>query len=172
MKRFNFVALLVAVLSLCVLVVSATDAQADPPTEASGTVQYDPPPPPAVTQVGQTIFIDVEIDGSIHGTLDGTIHESYTVVHHIKAGFNTYRGVLTFDGVVTDDDGVERQGTLTVRTRGRQDPGAPFPTATPWSMSWVIVGGTGELEHVQGHGNGVIVGLDLDYSGQVHFAGS
>lgn len=171
MKRFKFIALFVA-LSLCAMVVAAPDAPADPPSEASGTLQYDPPPLPTSTQVGQTIFIDVEIDGTIQGTLTGSIHENYTVVHHVKAGFNTYRGVLIFDGVVTDADGVGREGTLTLHTRGRQDPGMPGPSATPWSMSWVVVGGTGELEHVQGHGTGVIVGLGLVYSGQVHFAGN
>jgi len=31
--------------------------------------------------------------------------------------------------------------------------------------------GGGELEHVQGHGTGVLVGLDLSYTGRVHFSG-
>ncbi len=73
--------------------------------------------------------------------------------------------------MVTGAEGVEREGTLILQTRGRQDPGMPFPTDTPWDMSWVIVDGTGELEQVQGHGTGVLIGLDLTYNGRVHFAG-
>lgn len=167
----RFIALFVMLLSVFALVVSATAAHADPPTGANGILDYDPPAPPSITKRGQTLFIDVEIDGQIDGTLAGTIHEEYTVVHHVRAGFNTYRGVLEFEGVVTDAEGVEREGTLTVHTRGRQDPGMPFPTEVPWNMRWVIVGGDGELEHVQGHGTGELVGLALTYTGQVHFAG-
>ena len=65
-------------------------------------------------------------------------------------------------------------GTLTLQTHGRQGPGMPFPTAVPWYMHWVIVDGTGGLEHVQGHGTGVLtlepIGFVLMYHGQVHFA--
>ena len=172
MKRFRSMFLLVASLALLALVAPVTAAHADAPSEAGGTLAYTPPTAsPVITPAGQNLFIDVEIDGAISGTFDGVIHEAYTVVHHSVAEFNTYRGVLEFDGTVTDSEGVPREGTLTLLTRGRQDPGMPFPTDVPWYTSWVIVGGTGELEHVQGHGTGVLVGLTLEYSGQVHFAG-
>lgn len=58
-----------------------------------------------------------------------------------------------------------------MHTHGRQDPGMAFPTDTPWYTSWVIVDGDGELERVQGHGTGFLVGLDLTYIGRVRFAG-
>ncbi len=174
MKRLKFVALLVASLAVWALAVSATAAHADPPTGADGTLTYGPPLPPGpdITEHGQTVFIEVAVDGTITGTLEGDIHEEYTVVHHARAGFNTYRGVLDFEGKVIDAEGNEHVGTLTLRTHGRQDPGMPFPTEVPWQMSWVIVGGDGELEHVQGHGTGEIVGPVLTFTtGYVHFAG-
>ncbi|MDH3753815.1 MAG: hypothetical protein OEU32_08070 [Acidimicrobiia bacterium] len=172
MKRFKSNVLFVASLALFALAVSATAAHADPPTDAGGTLQYETPTLLDLTEVGQTVFIEAEADGVIgDGTFIGSIHEEYTVVHHVKTEFNTYRGVLHFEGVVIDSEGVQREGTLTLHTRGRQDPGMVFPTDTPWHMSWVIVEGDGELEHVQGHGTGVLVGLELIYTGRVHFAG-
>lgn len=159
MRRFT--ALFVMLLSVFALVVSATAANADSPTGAAGDLYYDPPSPPSITERGQTLFIDVEIDGEVDGTLDGYIHEEYTVVHHVQAGFNTYRGVLELEGMVTDAEGVEREGRLTLLTRGRQDPGMRFPTDTPWYTRWVIVGGDGEPEQVQRHGTGELVGLQL-----------
>ena len=166
------IGLIAALLAVCVFAVPATPAQADQPTDAAGTLSYGAPTLLGMTEVGQTLFIDVAIDGEVRGALTGNIHEEYTVVHHVKAGFNTYRGVLEFEGVVTGADGVEREGTLTLQTHGRQDPGMPFPTDTPWYMSWVIVAGDGELRHVQGHGTGVLIGLELTYTGSVHFAQS
>jgi hypothetical protein len=171
MKRFKSIGLLIASLAMCALAISATAAHADPPTGADGTLTYDTPSVLGLTERGRNLFIDAEADGEIVGTLTGTIHEDYTIVHHARAGFNTYSGVLEFEGVVTDAEGVQREGTLTLRTHGRQDPGMPFPTDTPWHTRWVIVGGGGELERVQGHGTGVLVGLDLVYTGLVHFAG-
>jgi hypothetical protein len=158
-----------APIAVCAVALSAAVVHADAPSEASGGLSYDPPVVLSVEQRGQTTFIDVAAEGDIDGTLVGEIYEEYTVVHHAKAEFNTYRGVLDFDGVVVDADGVSHEGSLRILTRGRQDPGLPVPTATPWDMSWVIVGGSGGLEHVQGHGTGTLIGLDLEYTGQVHF---
>lgn len=154
---------------------TATVASADAPVSGDGDLFYGPAELLDMTTVGQTTFIDVGIDGTISGPLNGTIEEQYTVVHHARAGFNTYRGVLDFEGVVFDTEGVEHFGTLTLLTQGRQDPGMPFPTDTPWIMRWVIVEGGGELEQVQGHGTGILtleeIGFVLDYEGQVHFSG-
>ena len=158
-------------LAVCALALSGAVVHADAPSEASGVLTYEIPEVVSVKQAGQTTFIDISADGSIDGVLIGEIHEEYTVVHHAKAMFNTYRGVIDFEGVVVDADGVSHEGSLRLRTRGRQDPGLPTPSAVPWDMSWVIVSGTGDLEHVQGHGTGELIGLQLDYEGFVHFGG-
>lgn len=162
---------LLAPLAVCALALTATVAHADPPTDAGGTLEYGVPTLLSLTEVGQTVFIDAEADGQLFGAFEGDIFERYTVIHHVKAGFNTYRGVLEFDGVVIDDEGVARQGTLIMHTHGRQDPGEVFPTDNPWYMRWVIVDGTDDLAYVQGHGTGVLIGLTLTYEGVVHFSG-
>ena len=162
---------LLAPLAICALAVSATVAHADRPADAGGGLEYGVPVVLDVKEVGQTTFISAAADGEIDGTFSGEIYEAYTVVHHAKTQFNTYRGVLEFDGVVTFDDGTELAGTLTIQTHGRQDPGMVFPTDEPWYMRWVIVEGGGELEHVQGHGSGVLNVLTLEYGGQVHISG-
>lgn len=165
--------MLLAPLALLAVVLSAAVVHADPPNEANGTLTYDLSTAEIVStrQAGQTLFIDVTIEGSIEGTLTGDIKEAYTVVHHSKALFNTYRGVLEFEGTVKDADDVEHEGSLRLLTRGRQDPGLPIPSATPSYMSWVIVEGSGGLEHVQGHGSGTLIVDTLVYTGQVHFSG-
>lgn len=160
-----------APLVVCAMVLSPAAANAAAPTEATGVLTYDAPVVLSVKQAGQTTFIEAAADGSITGTLIGDIHEEYTVVHHAKALFNTYRGVVDFDGVVVDADGVRHEGSLRLVTHGRQDPGLIVPSDTPWYTSWVIIGGSGDLEHVQGHGTGTLVGLDLVYTGLVHFGG-
>lgn len=154
-----------------VMAFSAAVAHAAAPIEADGVLTYDTPVVLEVRQAGQTTFIDAVADGSITGTLNGVIHEEYTVVHHAKAQFNTYRGLIDFEGVVVDADGVAHEGSLRLRTHGRQDPGLIVPSDTPWYTSWVIVGGSGGLEHVQGHGTGTLVGFDQVYTGLVHFGG-
>lgn len=166
---------LLALLAICALAFWGSVARADAPIRGDGTLSYGPPILLDATTVGQTTFIDVDIDGTITGPLTGTIDEQYTVKHHAAAGFNTYRGVLEFEGTVTDRNGIAHEGTLTLQTHGRQDPGMPFPTDVPWYMRWVIVDGSGGLEHVQGHGTGVLTlepfGFVLAYEGQVHFSG-
>ena len=86
---------------------TATVASADAPVSGDGDLFYGPAALLDMTTVGQTTFIDVGSDGTISGPLNGTIEEQYTVVHHARAGFNTYRGVLDFEGVVFDTEGVE-----------------------------------------------------------------
>lgn len=164
---------LLAPLALLTMVLSATVVHADPPNEANGTLTYDLSTAEVVSTrlAGETLFIDVTIEGSIEGTLSGDIEEAYTVVHHSKTLFNTYRGVLEFEGTVMDAEGVKHEGSLRLLTRGRQDPGLPVPSATPWYMSWVIVDGSGGLEGVQGHGTGTLTVDSLVYAGQVHFSG-
>ena len=169
LKRALFVPL-----ALLAMVFPAAVVDADPPNEADGTLTYDLSSAEIVSQrqAGQTLFIDVTIDGLMEGELfDGDIVEAYTVVHHSQALFNTYRGVLDFTGTVKDADGVEHEGSLRMQTRSRQDPGLPVPSATPWYMSWVIVDGSGDLEHVQGHGTGTLTVDTLVYTGRVHFGG-
>ncbi len=162
-----------APLALLAILLSAAVAHAEAPNEADGTLTYDLSTIEIVStrQAGQTLFINVTIEGQIKGTLSGDIDEAYTVVHHAKALFNTYRGVLDFEGTVTDADGVEHEGSLRLLTRGRQDPGLPVPSDNPWHMSWVIVEGSDGLENVQGHGTGTLIGDELVYTGIVHFAG-
>lgn len=161
-----------APLAVCVMAFAGAVVHADAPTDAAGSLAYDPAASVvSINQKGQTTFIDVSIDGSIDGTLVGDVHEEYTVVHHAKAMFNTYRGVIDFDGVVVDADGDSHEGSLRILTRGRQDPGLLEPSDVPWDMSWVIVSGSGGLEHVQGHGTGTLVDLGLEYAGLVHFGG-
>jgi hypothetical protein len=160
-----------APLAICALALSATVAHADSPEEAGGTWAYDPPQVLSITTAGQTTFIDAAATGRVTGTLTGDVDEAYTVIHHAKALFNTYRGVAEFDGVVFDAAGVPHEGTLKLVTHGRQDPGLVTPSATPWTMRWVIVESGGGLGGVSGHGTGEIVGLTLAYEGHVHFAG-
>lgn len=163
--------LLLTPLAVGALVLSAPATHAGAPDDASGTLSYAVPEVVAVKTVGQTTFIDATADGVITGTLTGELREEYTVTHHAKALFNTYRGVIEFEGSVTDGDGVAHAGTLRLITHGRQDPGQVFPTDVPWEARWVIVESGGGLEGVSGHGTGVLVGLDLVYTGRVHFAG-
>ena len=176
MKRTRSIPLLALLAVLSLLAASVTVASAGSSThrsnrfDAAGTLAYDEPAAPTVTAVGPNVAIHVDITGTIDGTLRGTIHEVYTVWHWGTRGFNTYDGMLYFEGVVVDGDGVEHEGSLTIRTAGRQTPGEPFPTATPWITRWNIQDGDGELENLRGRGTGVINILDMDYTGQLRFA--
>jgi len=160
MKRLMTIPLL-----LFALVLTAAPVSAGPPAEANGDWSYVPFGIEVVPGPGQTTFIYGEDTGTWSGTFDGTSTEEFVIVNHANNGFNFYRGVVEFTGSV---DG--RFGTVTIKTNGKQDPGTVAPGPGLWSGHWVIVGGTGDLANLHGHGTFSGPSLFLDYEGQYHFS--
>ncbi len=147
------------------LLMGTVPASAGPPNTASGDWDYVPTSIDVVPGPGQTTFIYGEDTGTWLGTFVGTSTEEFVIVNHAKAGFNFYSGVIEFTGSV---DG--QQGTLTIKTNGKQDPGTVQPGPGLWFGRWVIVGGTGGLANLHGQGTFTGPSLSLDYVGRYHFS--
>lgn len=166
MKRsiILLVALTVA-LTLAVVPVSA----GQPPT-ATGTWDYYLTAPPEVRTAGPNVFIYGQDHGDWTGTFTGYTDEDFVVICHPKRGFSFYKGDLTFHGTVRDASGVQHQGTMTLKTRGKQYSDTCDPSPALWNGHWVITGGTEGLANVHGQGTFDGPSLHLNYEGQVHFS--
>ena len=146
------------------LMFGVTPASAGPPQDAAGEWKYLPTLVD-FKQAGPNLFLYGTDVGTWTGTFDGESTEDFVVVCHPKAGFSFYKGTIEFTGTV---DGQE--GTLTIKTNGKQESDTCDPSPAIWHGRWVIIGGTGDLADL--HGNGTFTGpsLDLDYEGQIHFS--
>ena len=153
---------------MAVMFVGVIPATAGPKTEASGDWTYIP----AITDVkvaGPNVFLFGTDVGTWTGTFTGTSEEEFVIVCHPKAGFAFYKGEMTFDGTVEDEAGLH-DGTMVIKTRGKQVTDTCDPSPAIWNGRWVIIGGTGGLADVHGHGTFWGGSTDLDYEGQVHFS--
>jgi hypothetical protein len=162
---------LIAALAVCAFAVSGTVATATPPTDASGDWWYVPVEVEFGKVTGQRVFFGGTTLDTFEGTFEGTGVQEFIGVHHVKQSFNFYKGVTEFTGTVEDESGVRHEGTMTILTVGKQDPGLLDPSDLPWNGTWVIVGGTDGLEHLHGHGTFTGPSLHLTYDGEIHFEG-
>lgn len=136
---------------------------------AEGTWNYVPTSLSIDKQAGQQVFISGVTADDLVGTFVGTGVQQFTLVHHANQQFNFYRGTTDFEGTVEDDQGVLREGTMTILTVGKQDPGWLDPSPLPWSGTWVITSAGGGLEGLHGHGTFTGPSGSLDYTGTINF---
>lgn len=154
----------------CVLAVPATAAAEHPHDDAAGTWDYAPVEINFDKEAGNQTFLSGVTADEFHGTFEGYGRQEFSLTHHAAKQFNIYWGVTEFEGTVTVDE-VAYEGTMTIRTVGRQDPGYVLPSALPWEGTWVIVHGTGELEGIHGQGTFTGPSFSLVYEGTVHLTG-
>lgn len=147
---------LLLVLAMAIgVVLSATPAIADRPTEISGDWTYIPEVH-SERVVGPNVFIEGSDIGTWTGGFEGTSTEEFRVVVHPT--YLSYRGLVEFEGYF---EGLH--GTLTLKTNGFMHDGET------WVGHWLIVGSGGELEGLRGVGTFIGPSLDVDYQGKVHF---
>ena len=166
-EEMRRISVLLAVIAI--MLVGVVPATAGPKTEASGDWKYIP----AITDVkvaGPNMFLYGTDDGTWTGTFVGTSVEEFLVICHPKAGFAFYKGEMTYDGYVLDAAGAKHDGAMVIKTRGKQVTDTCGPSPAIWNGRWVIIGGTGGLADVHGHGTFWGPSTDLDYGGQVHFS--
>lgn len=157
-------------IAACALAIPATAVAERPHQPADGTWAYVPVELNVSPQIGQQTFVTGITVDEFHGTFEGTGVQEFSLTHHATSMFNVYWGVTEFDGVVTVD-GEEFEGTMTIRTVGRQDPGYVFPSELPWEGTWVIQHATGELAGLKGHGTFTGPSGFLTYTGTIHHTG-
>ena len=143
-------------------------AAAGPPVAASGVwswvnTGWDP-----YKEAGScppcNVFSNGSEDATWTGTLVGHSTDTFRVVQ-TRSGALWAQLPIAFEGSVGGET-----GTLDIMAIARMPVGAPTMTGT-----WVIVGGTGELVNLHGHGtwtyNGVVGNVNsADYLGEVKFA--
>lgn len=145
----------------------ATAQQTQQPVE--GVWTYAPASVSMDKMVGQQLFISGRTVDELTGSFAGTGDQQFTLVHHMNGLFNFYRGVTEFEGTVWDAQGVPREGTMTILTVGKQDPGLADPSGFPWEGTWVITAAAGGLEGLHGHGTFSGPSLSYSYEGMIHF---
>lgn len=135
---------------------------------ASGDWTYVPVPAGfTIRTAGNTTFIEGTEVSTFTGTFEGTSSDAFVVVCHQKgseAVTNFVKGTIAFTGTV---DG--RAGELTMGFRGKQESTTCDPSGAIWSGTWVVIGGSGDLTDLHGHGTWTGPSFDLDYTGQIHF---
>lgn len=160
--------LLLILLVLCALVLGVMPAMAGSTEEVSGEWTYVPDLDGLTFRtVGNTTFVHGTEVSMFTGTFAGTSSDEFLVVCHQKGpeSFRNFAKItIEFTGEV---DG--RVGSLTIKARGRQSSTTCDPSDAIWYGTWVIVGGTGELTGLRGHGRWTGPSFDLDYTGRIHF---
>lgn len=156
-------------LVLGALMLGATPAAAGPPEEASGGWTYYVPDPAAITfrTAGNATFILGTEVSTFTGTFEGTSSDEFVVICHQKGSesvTNFVKGTIAFTGTV---DG--QAGELTMKFVGKQASTTCDPSGAIWSGTWVIIGGSGDLNGLHGRGTWTGPSSDLDYRGQIHF---
>ena len=148
---------------------AAVPVSADQPIEVSGTWDYCLTSEPKVKVAGPNVFIFAHDHGDWTGTFVGGTEEELVVVCYAKAGFNFYKGAMTFTGTVEDGSGALHDGTMFLKNNGKQYANTCDPSPAEWKGHWVIIGGTGGLANP--HGQWTFHGprLALLYEGQIHF---
>jgi hypothetical protein len=160
--------LLLIPLLLSMVVLGAAPAVASPPQEAAGEWTYVPDLAGLTFRpAGNATFIHGSEDSTFTGTFEGTSYDEF-VVRCIQKGpetvLNTGKLMIEFTGEV---DG--RVGGLTIMALGKQDSTTCGPSGAIWYGTWVILGGSGELANLHGHGTWTGPSLALDYAGEIHF---
>jgi len=158
-----------ATVATLALAISATVSAEKPHEIATGTWMYVPTAISLDKAAGQQVFISGATEDVFGGTFVGTGDQQFTLVHHANQQFNFYRGVTEFEGTVTDGNGVLLEGTMTILTVGKQDPGLVDPSPLPWEGTWVITTAAGGLEGLQGRGTFTGPSGFLNYEGTIHF---
>jgi hypothetical protein len=161
---------LIAAMAACALAVPATAAAENPHQPVESTWAYAPTALDISPVIGQQIFIHGMTSDEFHGTFEGTGVTEFSITHHAIALFNVYEGVTEFVGAVVVD-GQEYEGTLTIRSVGRQDPGYAYPSELPFEGTWVIQHATGELAGLQGHGSFTGPSFFITLAGTIHHTG-
>ena len=160
--------LLLIPLVLCVLMLGVTAAVAGPPEEASGDWTYVPDLGGLTFRTaGNTTFVYGTEVSTFTGTFVGTSDDEFVVVCHQEGPesfMNFVKITIDFTGEV---DG--RAGDLTMKATGKPDSTTCDPSGAIWSGKWVVLGGTGELADLHGHGAWMGPSFDLDYTGKIHF---
>ena len=164
MRRLIILAMAVGLL----MTVSVGMATAKPAEKASGDWTYVPDLGGLTSRTaGNTTFVYGTEVSTFTGTFEGTSTDDFVVVCHQKAPdsfMNFVKITIDFTGEV---DG--RVGGLTMKATGKQDSTTCDPSGAIWSGKWVIVGGTGDLVDLHGHGTWTGPSFDLDYTGKIHF---
>lgn len=165
MKRS--IALLLALTAT--LALTAVPVSADSPTTVAGTWDYEDVGIPVIKDYGSIVFVFGQDRGEWGGSFQGVTEEDFVVVCLLNAGVNFYVGEMTFDGTVLDESGVPQEGTMTLRTMGKQYSDTCEPSPAEWNGRWVASGGTGGLDGIRGRGTFHGPSYHLLYEGRVHF---
>lgn len=163
MKRLTLVPLMLGALMLGV-----APAAAGPPEEAGGEWTYVPDLAGLTFRTaGNTTFVEGTEASTFTGTFEGTSNDEFVVVCHQKGpdSMNFVKGTIAFTGEVGG-----HVGDLTMKFIGKQDSTTCDPSGAIWFGTWVIIGGTGELADLHGHGTWTGPSFDLDYTGKIHFS--
>jgi len=165
MKKRLFVVLAVIV----VLSTAAIPALAGPPEDASGLWCYVPQTMALEKIVGGNQFITATDTGYWSGTFNGVSDDFCAAVIH-STGYTWGRCTVSFASVTVDGKtgGLEMSVLLWLPQWG--DPQGV------WDGTWVITGGTGELNDLRGQGSMSGPGWqggpgcgEIDYMGNYHF---
>ncbi|MGZ6871485.1 MAG: hypothetical protein ACXVFW_05560 [Blastococcus sp.] len=143
-----------AVAAAVVAIVSAAPAQAAPPLAGSGTGLFTADQVTSARNAGGNRIVERRLEGSMSGTLTGSISEEVRGVVH-PDGTVTFQGTLVFVGTV---DGCGT-GTLTARLQGS---GQAVPPVTDATVT--VIGQAANTVPVTGHGTVLQSGPDLSYS--------
>ena len=162
--------LFVLLLALTVaLMLAAVPVSAGQPTAASGTWDYSLTGDLEVKVAGPNVFMFGQDRGEWGGTFEGYTEEDFVVICHPKAGFSLYMGEMIFYGTVVDEFGVQHEGTMVLKTNGKQYSDTCLPSSAEWNGHWVIIGGTDGLADLHGQGTFHGPSFKLEYAGQTHF---
>ena len=152
----------VACLAVAMLALPMSVAAATTPTPVSGTIALTSLVPLEAKPAGKSdniIFlfdITEEWDGDIVAT--GTTESTWVTHNWVgpMGGPDTWFNVhekLILDGTVLGESGTLTMELIIVGTEGR----------------WTILGGTGELANLHGHGTVTLTTTPYSYTGKVHF---
>ena len=128
--------LLMTVLVFALLSVLVVPAYAGPPDDNVGGLWKYKPTIVGTRLAGGNTFLTTQEEAVWSGTFDGTSTEDGKVVVH-SSGAWSFKGIVTFEGVVNDND---NEGTMKMRVVGSRP-----DVFTEWTGKWVIISGTGGL---------------------------
>jgi hypothetical protein len=135
---------------------------ATPPTAVSGFWPVHIPITWVDTRLadGNMFLLEATTVDEWTGDIAGEGSSLQTVAFH-SSGFTYAEGILTLDDCTVE--GISYTGTLVIRWSGKGT------AEGQWTGQWVILSGTGDLEHL--HGQGTWGGIYPTYpiAGKIHF---